>query len=493
MKAKFKPFFIREKHTVIHDKFDEMSFSDVYEQSEKLKQTEKEVDFPTIHELLFDTFNIFYKYDPKFHDDRDIREDYLINKEMLQKAMKTDEYHKLRCITKLDEVSSAVATATFIKTVIREIEKRDPDIHDKLEQLREMQNQRLQLQQQLHALQQQLANQPDSKKLQQQVKQVQQQLNSVSQQIQQTVSGVKQSVGQLAVSRAVKRASQETKEVNNAIQAFGWGTEKGQLHRVSAEERFRIANALLQSHKLFRLARELGKLKRLLITTRKQKVKRKSTEIYDVSLGDDVARVVPAELVKLAVPELRIDFMKRFAEKQLLQYSLRDRESKGKGDFVVCVDLSGSMRGDREIWAKAVALAMAEIAVREKRNFVIIAFDTRVKGVWEFRGKPKLEDIVDFAELGPSGGTAYEPPLEKAAETVKEMKNADILFITDSECSCGDSFVREFSEWRHKHNVKMLSVLVNAHDVYGTLGQLSDKVLEISDLFEGAKQIFSFY
>lgn len=482
----FFPFFQeKQKHTVIHDKFDEMVFSDIYDQSERLKEVEMEIDFPTIHELLFDTFNVFYKYDPKFHDDVEIREDYLVNKQMLQRAMKTDEYQKLRTITKLDELNSAVATSTFIETVIKEVEKRDPNIQQKIETLRNLQNQRLQLQQKLHVLR----GQPKKQKKQQ----IQQQLDAVNRQIQQTVSNINRSVGQLAVSKAIKKASEKTKEVNNAVQALSWGTEGGQIFKVSAEERFRLANALLRSQKLMRLAMELGRLKRLLITTRKQKVKRRSSEIYDVSTGNDVARLIPAELAKLAIPELHADFMKRFAEKQLLQYSLRDRESKGKGDFIVCVDLSGSMEGEREIWAKAVTLAVAEMAIREKRRFAIIAFDTNVKRVWEFKNKPELQDIVNFAELGASGGTAYEPPLEKAIEIAREMRNADILFITDSECKCESDFIERFREWRRRNEVKMLSVLINASDVYSTLEKLSDKVLEINDLFEGAKETFSFY
>ena len=506
-KSKFSFFQEKQKHTVIHDKFDRMSFSDVYEQSERLKKTEKEIDFLTIHELLLDTFNTFYKYDPKFYDDTVIREDYLVNKEMLQKAMKTDEYQKLRVITKLDELNSAIATSTFIETVIKEIEKRDPEIQQKIENLKNLQNQRLQLQQKLHSLQlQQQAQIQDRaqgqgksqaqiqqhQQLNQQIQQLQQQLNATNQQIQQATTSIKQSVGQIAVSKAVKKASEKTKEVNNAVQALGWGTDKGQIYRVPAEERFKIANALLRSSKLMRLARELGRMKRLMTTTRKQKVRRKSSEIYDISMGNDLARLIPSEIVKLTIPELKSDFMKRFAEKQLLQYSLRDRESKGKGDFIACVDLSGSMKGEREIWAKAVTLAVSEMAVKEKRKFAVIAFDSNVKKVWEFR-EPELQDIIDFAELGASGGTAYEPPLEKAIEISEKMKNADILFITDSDCKCQQEFAEKFREWRKKNEARVLSVLIGERDIYGTLEKLSDKVLEISDLFEGAKEIFSFY
>jgi len=503
----FNNIISKTKQTVIHDSFDEMTFNELKEKSETIQEIPQKVDFPTINELLFDTFNTFYKYDPKFHNDEEIQEDYLINKEMLQKAMKTEEYRKLRVITKLDEVNSAVATASFIETVIQEIKKRDPNIEKKLEELKQQQQERLNLIQQLSqaqsSLQQaqsQLNQNPQNQQLKQQVNQMQQQvnqlqqhLNQLNQQIQQQVSNINKSVRQIAVSKAINKASQDTKEINNAIMAFGWGKEASTLQKVPAEERIKFANALMQNQKLLKLVRELGKMKRLLISTRKSKVKRQTSEIYDVSMGDDIARLIPAELAKLTIPELKMDFFKRFAEKQLLQYSLRDKESKGKGDIVVCLDLSGSMSGAKEIWAKAVSLACLELAVREKRGYALITFGTDVKKVRQFdrHNLPSLGDVIDVAEewYSSSEGTNYEKPLTKATELLKDYKEADILFITDGECRVSQEFAESFYDFRRRTDTKVVSVMIGNYSIK-TLEILSDKVVRVEDFLKGAKDIF---
>ena len=42
--------------------------------------------------------------------------------------------------------------------------------------------------------------------------------------------------------------------------------------------------------------------------------------------------------------------------------------------MVICVDGSGSMSGSKELWAKAVALTLMDIARREKRACLALVF-----------------------------------------------------------------------------------------------------------------------
>ena len=67
-------------------------------------------------------------------------------------------------------------------------------------------------------------------------------------------------------------------------------------------------------------------------------------------------------MIALHHPILRKDFHRRFLDQELLQYSLRGVEEKGKGPMIVCLDGSSSMAGDKEIWSKAVTLTLLEIA-----------------------------------------------------------------------------------------------------------------------------------
>ena len=60
----------------------------------------------------------------------------------------------------------------------------------------------------------------------------------------------------------------------------------------------------------------------------------------------------------------------------MLQYRLREDEQKGKGPMVVCIDVSSSMQGDKELWAKAVSLTLMDIARRQRRLFRAVLFSS---------------------------------------------------------------------------------------------------------------------
>jgi len=495
--SKYKINANKTKNTIIHDTFDQYTFNTILQQSEQLQKLPKlfKEDFPTIDPLIFDTFNAFYKYSPKFYNDSEIQEEYLINKEVLKKAINTEEYQKLRTITKLDEVNSAVATVTFVQTVIQELIKRNPKIQEQIQQIQQQRNQMLKTLQQIAQLQSQLPQLPKHQRqqAQKQLNQLQQQLNQIQQNINQQAQNLKKQVTQIAVSKAIQKAREKAQEMNQTIQALSWGRESSTLQKVPAEERFKLANALLRSKKLLELAKLLGRFKHLAITTKKQKIKRQVSEIYEISIGNNLQHVIPTELAKLQHPLLKLDFLKRFAEKQLIQYSLRSKDTLAKGDFIVCLDLSGSMSGERELWAKAVALATLEIAIREKRGWALITFSENVKSVRKFdkKQKPSISEILEIAEEFYGGGTNFELPLSKAVELLEHgfSKKADILFITDGECEVSNTFVQEFNEFKKKNEVKVISVFIFGQRT-DTLEKFSDKVILAHDLAKDVQKVF---
>ena len=472
------------KQTIIHDSFDKMIYNDIRENSESLQKVEQG-DFPTLKNLLFDAFNSFYKYSPKFYDDSEIREDSLINKEILMKAMRTEQYKKLRAITQLDEVNSAVATVSFADEFIKELEKREPEIKDKISKLQEQQDELTKAIQQLSRAQQS-GNQ-------EQVQQAQRAITEIQSQIQQSVQQIKQSVPQIAISQALHKSAEKTAEMNHSMNALSWGSEVSSLKKVPPEERMKLAERLMNSQKLFKLVRELGRMKRLMIASRRERIKQQSSEVFSIETGDNLNRVIPSEMVKLSHPALKIDFLRRFSEKELLQYALREREEKGKGQIIVCLDLSGSMSGEKEIWAKAVALATLELAVKEKRAYELIMFSEAVKMTMEFdrNHTPSMQDILKIAEVNYGGGTDFEDPLAYAIGTIMKggMRKADILFITDGEAEISEMLEYDINELKDKTGTKVVSVQIGGSTY--TLEKFSDKIVKVEDFFDAAKQVFT--
>jgi len=247
----------------------------------------------------------------------------------------------------------------------------------------------------------------------------------------------------------------------------------------------------MNSQKLFKLVRELGRMKRLMVASRRERIKQQSSEVFSIETGDNLNRVIPSEMVKLPHPVLKLDFLRRFGEKQLLQYALREREEKGKGPIVTCLDLSGSMSGEKEIWAKAVALATLALAVKEKRAYELITFSEEVKMTKEFERDhtPDIEDIVEIAEANYGGGTDFESPLRHAMNAIESKNKADILFITDGEAGISQKFEDDFSEFKDKTGTKVVSVQIGGGT--HTLKKFCDKIVEVEDFFDAAREVFT--
>ena len=124
-------------------------------------------------------------------------------------------------------------------------------------------------------------------------------------------------------------------------------------------------------------------------------------ELDGYELGSDIERVVLSELV------LPFEaFALKLAESSLLLYHKIVQE--GAGPFHVLLDKSGSMMGLKIVWAKAVAIALAQRAARERRTFILRFFDSipyppikiskRVRGVMSLDCLNMLHELEQMVE-----------------------------------------------------------------------------------------------
>lgn len=99
----------------------------------------------------------------------------------------------------------------------------------------------------------------------------------------------------------------------------------------------------------------------------------------------------------------------------VIRYRKRMQVVKGKGDMIVLLDESGSTRSVAA-WAKAFALAMLDIASKDKRKFALIHFassdDVKVD-LFEL-GYYRSENMIAAAKHFFGGGTDFEAPLREA-------------------------------------------------------------------------------
>ena len=163
-----------------------------------------------------------------------------------------------------------------------------------------------------------------------------------------------------------------------------------------------------------------------------------------------------------------------------------------KGPIVCCLDSSGSMYGPKEIWGKAVALGLLEIARYQKRSFFVVHFSSswseEVLHVNNFskRNPYSILEVIDLAEYFEGGGTNFETPLNAARDKISkspDFKKADIVFITDGESVVRDDWLKDFLIWKKSSEAKVYSVLVDlGHNYRSTLEEFSDDIQLVSKI-----------
>ena len=297
------------------------------------------------------------------------------------------------------------------------------------------------------------------------------------------------------------RSAQLAEEIDRIAQdTHDFSLEFGQSGRLNAGERLELGRRLARNKKLGELARLVGRFKQDARALRRRTLDRGVAEAYDIERGSDLGRLIPSELLALHHPGLRDDFRRRILEGEVLQYRLREDEQKGKGPMVVCIDVSSSMQGDKELWAKAVSLTLMDIARRQRRLFRAVLFSSGPESLRVLdlnnkrRYQPELTKVLEMAEYFPGGGTDFQTPIDAAIELLedKKLKRGDIVVITDGECQVAPEWLSVLRERKEELKFSIFAVLVDVgSSELSTLAQFSDRVSSVKKLtVEGSREIF---
>lgn len=301
--------------------------------------------------------------------------------------------------------------------------------------------------------------------------------------------------------RMQMRSAELSAEIDRVAQdSHDFSLEFGQGGRLPAGERLELGRRLARNKKLGELARLVGRFKQDARAIRRRTLDRGVAEAYDIERGSELGRLIPAELVAMHHPRLRKDFRRRLLEGEILQYRLREDEQKGKGPMVVCIDVSSSMQGDKELWAKAVSLTLMDIARRQRRLFRAVLFSSGPESLKvldlnnQRRYQPELTKVLEMAEYFPGGGTDFQAPIDAAVELLdhKKLKRGDIVVITDGECQVAPEWLTDLRRRKEALKFSIFAVLVDVgSSELSTLAQFSDRVSSVKQLtIEGSREIF---
>jgi uncharacterized protein with von Willebrand factor type A (vWA) domain len=191
-----------------------------------------------------------------------------------------------------------------------------------------------------------------------------------------------------------------------------------------------------------------GRFERLAVKKARSNVKPCVGDVHGITLGGlpDLARILPSELVHLRRKPLRLALFARLLQNQALVYAMAGKEPLAKGPIVVLLDESASMRDDgKDLWSKAVALALLSTATRQKRAWHLVAFNGGiVREVAIPESHATLEHIEQALDHRCRGGTNFDKPVSRAIGTIQTsptMKKADVVIITDGEATLSDDTV----------------------------------------------------
>lgn len=265
---------------------------------------------------------------------------------------------------------------------------------------------------------------------------------------------------------ALDKANDYLETMNNM--ASSWGADPGDLMRLPAEKRLELAKRL-NTPKFVQMARLVGPMVRDAFAEQKRKVIYTPEEIVDLTLGDDIPRLIPPELARFDMEETELLFFKDLVERSLVQYEMKGFENIARGGIIYCHDGSLSMSGDREIWAKAVGLALLHVARKEKRSFYGIQFGSESEiRIDDFRDTSRItpDQVIDFAEFFFNGGTHFMAPLKVALDILQKENaefgaiQADIVFATDGQSYISDEFMTHFKTVQARLGFKVWGIAI---------------------------------
>jgi uncharacterized protein with von Willebrand factor type A (vWA) domain len=239
------------------------------------------------------------------------------------------------------------------------------------------------------------------------------------------------------------QAGQEAAETAKNLPNFGSGLGEGEPVYASPEQAISIAERWANEPDLRAMCELFGRLDKDIRFKRSKRVVGGQEEIVDISVGDNLARVIPSELALLGDDDFEDDFLSRFTSGELLEFSTVGEEHAGRGPCVMVMDGSGSMHGERNVFARAIAMCLLHICRLEKRDFALIEFSGGNQiAEWHFEANKPLdgEGVIDMCSHFFGGGTTPIIGVTRAAALMREaapFRKADVIMVGDGEAGFG--------------------------------------------------------
>ena len=495
-----------------HDAYDRRVWQHLRSESPSLRELEDKgaTLLPHFGSLLQDLFCLLFKFVVNYHQDAKVLPSALLNQKFLRSIHTGAQYDYLREQTLLNEAHAGLSTLILGERLLNFIRqeklltRRDMrDLWD-IQKQEDLVGEKMEEYDNADTIPEDQLSEQGKKALQKAKENMAGEVQGAEALLRHKTNQLKEDLKRIE-DQAKNRLQAETIKVAQELEdateeAETWGNTIGTGEKSPPGQKLELGRRLAGNDKLKKLARMVGRMKFHAQALRKKVFERSNEELLEVEQGDALHRLLPHEMLSLHHPLLRKDFYRRFLDQELIQYSLRGVEEKGKGPMIVCLDGSSSMSGDKEIWSKAVTLTLLEIARKQRRLFRSICFSSAETPLQVLDMNPRdryeveTKTVMDLAEYFPGGGTDFQKPLDAALECLGEsrFKKGDIIFITDGECQVDPQWAEQFRKEKERLGFSLFSILIDMGPAsLGTLKEFSDRITTIKQLTgDEAKEIF---
>lgn len=522
-----------------HDIFDAQAFTDTRAQFTPLDEIATTQAIPEAETFTQDVFMSFYKHAPQLEAEEDLSLTAQFRRRLLDEIMHTSEYQRVRGLgTAQDTYGSAMATASTAYAVIDKLDGRTKrqmrEMQGAEEAARELMNQAQALRDFAEDTQDEeeaASMETEAGELEAQAQQQQQTAETAAAALAGRAEEIEDQARR-AARAALSQAEGELGELNDAITAYGgYGAGEGDHQpRMGSKEKMELAGKLKNNKKLAKIAELAGKMVNTALKKQRNKVIHPPDEIVGVTMGDDLTRLLPSELLYLEDEVTEPLFYQKYINRELLQYDMIGHERQAKGAIIANVDLSGSM-GEllisekriekklqgmsateaaqarqeiyqkaytKEIWAKAVLLALLAIAHLQKRDFCVVYFGygpNEIK-VYKFpKATATTAQLIQLAEDFFGGGTSYHEWMIESLKIGEKgpFDQADNIIISDGEVGILDEKREDFNTRRNAKKMHCYGILLVEGRRAKTSGDvmrgITDDFISITDLERDTKAL----
>ena len=492
-----------------HDSVDLDLYMELVHGSEAFGQLEETGSrlIPHMDALLFDLFCAFFKLNvlpiaPSDEGSAATRTSTAFNRTVIDRITSREGYPRIREVTSLDAFASATAALRVAESILLTIKKGEifskEDLLDGLEIARR-EEEASALEDVIEAIESEADEEGEpegegppggrTERIRGRLEKIRSDLAEKGEGWGETISRVTPVQWAEMVGPIDEDAARDIEDARARLEHIS--TQLGTGLSPEAAKRIDLAKRLGTKEKILKLATLVGRFRDVARSVRRKVLERSTDEIHEVGVGRDLGRILPSELALLAHPVLEQEFLRRYAEGSLLQYTIKGNEEKGRGPMVVCLDLSSSMTGEKELWAKALCLGLLEIANRQRRRFTAICFTSAQAPLRLFELATRetltieMKEVLDLAEYFPGGGTDFEGPLAKALEILKRSRyrKGDVVFITDGEAPIRPAWREDFLKEKKKLDFTLFAVLVDkGSSSDSTLREISDEITTVTRL-----------